>query len=141
MAGRTVPRGLAVLLCGLWLAGCSGDPSQNPAWELAGQPGLLLKVRNYYETRGLEEGGRCTAPIMEGVARSQVLSDDPSQMVIALSYYYRDWVRDGDDCDPLRPARCMAFFRECRGFGERIFTIDKGEEGLSVAGMSGGQRR
>jgi hypothetical protein len=78
---------------------------------------------------------------MEGVARSQVLSDDPDQMVIALSYYYRDWIRDGDDCSPLRPGRCMGFMQECRGFAQRTFTIDKGEDGLSVAGMSGPQRR
>jgi hypothetical protein len=140
MAGRALACGLLALLCGLWLAGCSGDPNRNPAWELAGQPGLLLKVQNYYESRGVEEGGRCAAPIMEGVARSQVLSDDQSEMVIALSYYYRDWVRDGDDCDSLRPGRCMGFMRECRGFAERTFTIDKGQDGLSVAGMTGPQR-
>jgi hypothetical protein len=139
MAGRKILRGLAVLLCGLGLAGCSADPSQNPAWELAGQPGLLLKVQNYYETRAIEEG-RCTAPIMEGVARSQVLSDDPRQMVIALDYYYTDWVRDGDDCSPMQPLRCT-IMRECRGFAQRTFTIDKGQDGLSVAGMSGPQRR
>jgi hypothetical protein len=141
MAGRRIARILTMLLCGLWLAGCSGAPGQSRAWELAGQPGLLLEVQNYYETRAVEEGGRCRAPIMQGVARSQVLSDDQSQMVIALSYAYRDWVRDGDDCDPRRPARCMLALRECRGFGERIFTIDKGQDGLSVAGMSGPQRR
>jgi hypothetical protein len=140
MAGCRFSRGLTALLCGLWLAGCGGDAGQSRAWELAGQPGLLLKVQQYYETRGIEEGGRCTAPIMQGVAGSQVLSDDPSQMVIALSYYYRDWVRDGDDCDSLRPGRCMGLMRECRGFAERTFTIDKGQDGLSVAGMSGPQR-
>jgi hypothetical protein len=140
MGGRGIRRALAALLCGLGLIGCSGDPSQNPAWELAGQPGLLLKVQNYYETRALEEGGRCKAPIMAGVARSQVLADEPGQMVIALSYYYRDWVRDGDDCDRRRPGSCMMVMRECRGFAQRTFTIDKGAEGLSVAGMSGDQR-
>ena len=31
--------------------------------------------------------------------------------------------------------------RECRGFAERTFTIDKGQDGLSVAGMSGAQQR
>jgi hypothetical protein len=140
MARRRTARGLAVLLSGLWLTGCGGDAGQSRSWELAGQPGLLLKVRNYYERRGIEEGGRCRAPIMEGVARSQVLSDDPSQMVIALTYYYRDWVRDGDDCDPRRPGSCMMVMQQCRGFAERTFTIEKGEEGLSVAGMSGPQR-
>ena len=47
MAGRRIPRRLALLVCGLGLIGCISDPSQNRAWELAGQPGLLLKVRNY----------------------------------------------------------------------------------------------
>jgi hypothetical protein len=133
MAGPTATGGLALLLCAL--CACAGGRS----WELAGQPGLLLKVQQYYESRGLEEGGRCPAPIMTGVARSQVLSDDPEQMVVALSYYYRDWVRGDDDCDELRPGRCWVN-PTCRGFAERTFTIDKGEDGLKVAGMSGPQR-
>ena len=61
-------------------------------------------------------------------------------MVIALSYYYRDWVRDGDDCDQHAAGALHGIMRECRGFAERTFTIDKGEDGLSVAGMSGPQR-
>lgn len=132
MAARRLA-GLAAVLCALWLVSCGGR-----SWELAGQPGLLLKVQQYYESRGLEEGGRCAAPIMQGVARSQVLSDDPDQMVVALSYYYRDWLRD-DDCDELRPGRCRVN-PTCRGFAERTFTIDKGADGLKVVGMSGPQR-
>jgi hypothetical protein len=127
------------LVGGLGLGGCV-DAEQNPAWQLAGQPGLLLKVQNYYESRGIEENGRCSAPILQGVARSRVLSDTPDQMVIELDYVYRDWVRDGHDCDRERPLRCT-INRECRGFAQRVFTIDKGEDGLSVAGMTGGQRR
>ncbi|MGH6913155.1 MAG: hypothetical protein ACREH3_05565, partial [Geminicoccales bacterium] len=129
-------------LTGLWLAalglvGCTGDPSR--AWQLAGQPGLLLKVQQYYESYGTEEGGRCSAPLLEGVARSEVLEDNPQQMVVGLTYYYRDWIRDGEDCSPLRPLRCTVM-RECRGFASRTFTIDKGQDGLTVVGMSGGQR-
>ena len=134
---RRFLRRAATLLCSLSLLGCASDAS--PGSELAGQPGLLLKVRNYYESRAIEEG-RCNAPIMRGVARSQVLSDDQDQMVILLSYYYRDWVRDDDDCEPLRPGRCWVN-PTCRGFAERTFTIDKGEDGLKVVGMSGPQRR
>jgi hypothetical protein len=77
---------------------------------------------------------------MRGVARSQLLSDDPRQMVVALDYYYTDWIRDGDDCSPMRPLRC-GVMRECQGFAQRTFTLDKGEDGLSVASMSGPQRR
>jgi hypothetical protein len=130
-------RRLQALVCCLWLGGCV-DASQNPAWTLAGQPGLLLKVQNYYESRGTEEGGRCSAPILEGVSQSRVISDDPSQMVIELTYFYRDWIRD-NKCDPQRPLRCR-INPECRGFAQRTFFIDKGEDGLSVASMTGGQR-
>lgn len=133
MTRRGAATGVALLL-GV-LCACAGR-----SWELAGQPGLMLKVQNYYERRGLEEGGRCPAPIMMGVSRSQVLSDDQDQMVVALSYYYRDWVRDDDDCDELRPGRCWVN-PTCRGFAERTFTIDKGQDGLKVVGMSGPQRR
>ena len=134
MNGRSAATAVA-LLCGL--LACSTD---DRAWELAGEPGLLLKVKNYYETRGLEEGGRCAAPLMEGVARTQVLSDNQDEIVVVLSYYYRDWVRD-DDYDSRRPWRSMGFMPECRGFAERTFTIDKGQDGFTVAGMSGPQRR
>lgn len=132
-------RALSVLLCCLWLGGCV-DASQNPAWTLAGQPGLLLKVQNYYESRGTEEGGRCSAPILVGVSRSQVLADDPSQMVIELTYLYRDYIRDNRRVDPRRPLR-NRINPQCRGYATRTFTINKGEDGeLTVAGMTGGQR-
>lgn len=122
----------------LWLCGCL-DAGQNPAWTLAGQPGLLLKVQNYYESYGTEEGGRCTAPLLGGVSRARVLSDTPAQMVIELTYTYRDYLRD-NRCDPRRPGRCW-INPECRGFAQRTFTIDKGQDGVRVAGMTGGQRR
>ena len=131
---------MAALVVGLGLFACSLNPEKNPAWTLAGQPGLLFKVQQYYETRGTEENGRCTQPILGGVASSRVLSDDQSRMVIELAYYYRDWLRDGQDCSRLRPLRCT-INRACRGFAQRIFTIDKTPDGLKVAGMTGGQRR
>jgi hypothetical protein len=126
--GTGLLRCAAVILC-LWLVGCAGS----------GQPSLMRKVQLYYETHATEEGGRCTAPLLEGVTRTQVLSDNAEQMVLDVSYYYRDWIRDGDDCGPLRPLRCTVM-RECRGFAQRTFTIEKGQDAFTVVGMSGPQR-
>ncbi len=120
---------------------CTTYWQQSPAWELAGHPGLLLQVKSYYERHAREEGGRCTKPILAGVARSEVVAEDDDRLVVGLRYAYRDYNRDGDDCDDeFRPLRCT-IVRECRGFAERTFTIAKGETGLEVIDMTGEQRR
>jgi hypothetical protein len=115
------------------LAACAGDPAQNPAWDLAGHPGLLSWVRFYYERNALEENGRCSSPVLEGVSRTEVLAEDDEQLVIRLTYRYRDFMRD-------RP-RWPGFFRECAGFATRTFTIAKAGDELRVASMDGPQKR
>lgn len=72
---------VALLGAAFLLAACAGDPAQNPAWELAGYPGLLYDVKLYYERNALEEGGRCTMPLLEGVTRSEILSEDDEQEI------------------------------------------------------------
>jgi hypothetical protein len=132
------PRRIAgIVATVLWLAACLGPPEQNPAWTLAGHPGLLYWIRFYYERNALEENGRCTAPLLEGVSRAEVLSEDQDQLVIRLDYRYRDFVRD----EPRAPSGALPFFRECVGFASRTFTIAKGPEGLRVVGMDGPQKR
>jgi hypothetical protein len=116
----------------MWLLACALDPAQSPAWELAGHPGLLYAVKVYYERNALEENGRCTFPLLEGVSRSEVLAEDDEQLVIALDYRYRDSMRD---------ERRVGLFRECEGFASRTFTIAKADGELNVAGMDGPQRR
>ena len=119
------------------LAACAGDPAQNPAWDLAGHPGLLYWVRFYYERNALEENGRCSSPVLEGVSRTEVLAEDDEQLVIRLTYRYRDFMRD-------KP-RLPGFFRECEGFAMRTFTVTKTGGELRVARWtarrSGGARR
>jgi hypothetical protein len=124
-----------ICLLSTWigLAACAGDPAQNPAWELAGHPGLLYWVRFYYEQNALEQNGRCSSPLLAGVSRSEVLAEDDDQLVIRLTYRYRDFRRDR----PRRPG----FFRECEGFATRTFTIAKSGDELRVASMDGPQRR
>ena len=121
----------------LWLAACATDPAQYPGWELAGHPGLLYDVQLYYQQNALEENGRCTRPLLEGVSRSEVLAEDDEQLVIRLTYRYRDSIRD----EPRAPSGRLPMFRECEGFATRTFTIAKAEDELIVAGMSGPQKR
>ena len=55
----------------LGLAAC-GDPRDNPAWTLGGEPGLLFIVKQYYELNAFEENGYCPNPLLEGVTHSRV---------------------------------------------------------------------
>jgi len=132
--GRARTLGLALLtVAALALGAC--DPKRNPAWTLGGEPGLLFTVKQYYELNALEEGGTCSAPLLEGVTRSRVVEEEPDRFVVDLGYYYRDMIR-GDDCRPLPNAGCRAL-PECRGFAERSFVVGKEADRLRVLEMSG----
>ena len=121
----------------LWLAACIGDPAQNPAWTLAGHPGLLYWIKFYYERNALEENGRCSAPLLEGVSRSEVLAEDQDQLVVSAGL-------------PL-PRRSSGTSRGrhrggCRSFanarGRQPDLHDRqGEDGPTVASMNGPQKR
>jgi len=137
MTMRSVGR-LAGLMMLLGLC-ASCDPTKMRAWELAGEPGLLFEIQQHYERNALEEGGRCPAPLLGGVTRTEILEDTPERMVLSLNYAYRDMIRDGDDCSEMRPARC-GIMRECRGFAQRTFTVARTDGGLEVVGMTGPQR-
>jgi hypothetical protein len=130
MIGRMLK--IAWLVSGpMWLLAC--DPARSPVWELAGHPGLLYDVQLYYQLNALEENGRCTRPLFEGVSRSEVLAEDDEQLVIRLTYRYRDSMRD--------ERRLGGLFRECQGFASRTFTIAKADGETRVVGMDGPQRR
>ena len=129
---------LTTLMVILPLCG-SCDPYKMRAWELAGEPGLLFEIQQYYERNALEEGGRCPAPLLGGVTRTEILEDTPERVVLHLNYAYRDMIRDGDDCSEMRPARC-GIMRECRGFAQRTFTVARTEDGLEVIDMTGPRR-
>jgi hypothetical protein len=117
----------------VWLLACAFDPAQSPVWELAGHPGLLYDVQLYYQRNALEENGRCSSPLLQGVSRAEVLAEDDEQLVIRLTYRYRDAIRDD--------RRLGGIFRECEGFASRTFTIAKADGELRVVGMDGPQIR
>jgi hypothetical protein len=131
MSGRAALAALGLLA----LVAC--DPYKNPAWRLGGEPGLLFAIKQYYELNALEEGGTCSAPLLDGVSRSRVVEEAPDRFTVDLTYYYRDMIRD--DCDALPNAGCRAI-QECQGFAERSFLVGKEKDRLRVLEMSGPQK-
>ena len=136
MSWRILARA-GLLSAAIALSACARDPAQNPAWELAGHPGLLYWIRFYYEQNALEENGRCSSPLLAGVSRSEVLAEDDDQLVIRLTYLYRDFMRDR----PRLPSGQFSLFRECQGFAVRTFTMTKTGDEWRVAVMDGPQKR
>ncbi|MGI9510020.1 MAG: hypothetical protein ACR2QJ_11820 [Geminicoccaceae bacterium] len=123
------------------LSGCQQYWRDSGIWDIGEHRGLLLDLTNYYRRHATEEGGRCRAPIMEGVSYAATSDLENDSLDVLLRYRYRDFVKDGDDCDPKRrPLRCT-IHRECRGFAEREFRVAKTETGFEVTEMSGGRRR
>jgi hypothetical protein len=131
---RSLSLGLAILA----LAAC-GNPRDNPAWALGGQPGLLFTIKQYYELNALEENGRCPNPLLEAVTHSRVIQEKPGLLQIDLGYHYRDAFRNGEDrCRRLGLTRCI--IPECDGFAERQFVVAKDDDRLKVVEMSGPKR-
>jgi hypothetical protein len=111
----------AAVLIGAALVACTGGPGG----ELAGEPGLLAEVKRYYDRYGMEVAGRCRTPELGGVLRSTVLERDPARLVIRVGYTYND------------PNERL--LDECRGLGERVFTVARRDGGLEVVEMTGTQ--
>jgi hypothetical protein len=131
---RWLPVGLVILA----LAAC-GNPRDNPAWSLGGEPGLLFTIKQYYELNALEENGRCPNPLLEGVTHSRVTQDKPGRLEVDLGYHYRDAFRSGKDrCRRLGLSRCI--IPECNGFAERHFVVAKDDDRFKVVEMSGPKR-
>lgn len=123
------------------VSGCQQFWRDSGVWDLDGHRGLLLDVNTYYHRHAAEEGGRCRSPIMEGVSFAAVVEESDMSLVVDLHYHYRDFLKDGDDCDPKwRPLRCT-IMRECTGFAAREFQVEKNEAGYQIVGMSGSRRR
>lgn len=130
-----------VLAMALTLSGSAcTDPTRMPGWELLGEPGLLFWVKQYYERHAVEENGICTRPLLDGATRARLIEETEEELVVELTYYYRDRIRDPDeDCNLINRTHCFVMVR-CRGFGERTFTVAKTTDGLEVVDMSGPQR-
>lgn len=138
---RPVPAMVAILVLGLTLTGCQQFWRDSGVWDIGEHKGLLLDISNYYHRHATEEGGRCISPIIDGVSRADIIEENDDKVWVSLRYYYRDFLKDGDDCDrKYRRLRCT-IHRECRGFARRTFEAVKTEAGYEVTEMAGPRRR
>jgi hypothetical protein len=113
-----------VVLIGLLLAACAEDLAQQPVWSLEGRPGLLLAIQQYYQGSASEDRGRCRQVLMEGVTRSELVSEDREHVVVNVQYRYRSASRSERG-------------RGCGGFGERSFEAIRRGDRYEVVSMSG----
>ncbi|MCB9945801.1 MAG: hypothetical protein H6851_19515 [Geminicoccaceae bacterium] len=110
----------------LVLAGCTFEgPS------LAGVPGLQIRVLNYYRDHAAEDNGRCLAPRIRAITRTEVLEQGEDRIVLRLRYAYYDREFGAQDDLDVMVGRC-------NDFATRDFTIEKNANGVMVVtGMTG----
>ena len=129
--GEMVGR-LATLISMSWLvAGCV-DISQSSIWELAGEPGLLLPVKQHYEFRAIEEEGRCKRPLFDAVIASEVIFETNDELVVWTRYRYRG--------EAVGRRRSDGDSRRCSGVDERTFRVLRDDTRYRVIGMTGERR-
>ena len=113
----------AVLSLALAIAACTA-----PADDLAGLPGAGPQILAYYEARAFERNATCPRPFIRSITSTEQVSDDGTLVVLRVGYSWD--IR-------LRNSR---FGNQCQGFGSRLFTLERGGDGLRVVEMSGEQR-
>ncbi len=128
------------VLCGL--VACAGGASD----ELAGQPGLLAKVKSYYDRYAMEEGGLCGSPQFGFVTSSSIEEQSADRLTLRVSYIYSDpsvkATRGGQYSvgpDGVALPAGIAGPNKCRGFGTRRFTVARNADGPEVIDMTGSQ--
>jgi hypothetical protein len=114
------------VLIGLGLAACAGEPGRTGTPQLRASPEILAAIRHYYESNAAEENNACSAVIMSGVSRSEVVSDSGRQVVVDVTYNYGNYAHRGS--------------MRCRGFGNRQFTLTNQGGRFQVVGMTGERR-
>ena len=126
----TWSRGLgavALAAFGLWLAACASEPGQSGALEAGDRRAVIAAIRRYYESNAAEENNACSALLMSGVSRLEVVSDSDGRLVVDVTYFYSNTAHRGS--------------MRCRGTGNRQFTLTRSAGNLQVADMTGERRR
>ena len=131
----------AIILCGL--TACASGAGG----ELAGQPGLLAKVKSYYDQRAMEEGGLCRSPEFRLVTGSSIEEQTADRLLVRVSYSYSDpsvkatgWGQYAAGPEGRAPVNITGPSM-CRGFSTRTFTVATKADGMEVTEMTGSQRK
>src|SRR3954454_21180535 len=81
----------------LALAGCAEYRAENPA--LTQYPDIKSQIENFYDANATEGDWTCDSPQMNTIDKSQVVGQSPTQVRIAVTYYFQSsdlWTRQGD---------------------------------------------
>jgi hypothetical protein len=97
------------------------------------QDRLAEEIAQYYAKNASEEDGRCSSPEIASVTKRKVLASGGAATRLRVRYSYFDAsVPSATDWTRILQAE-----RECTGFAEREFTLERGELGYQVVEMSG----
>ena len=110
----------------LWLAACASEPDKPATLEVGEQREVVAAIRRYYESNAAEENNACSAPILSGVSRTDVVSDSDDKLVVDVTYTYGNYAHRSS--------------MRCRGTGNRQFTLTRSAAGFRVLGMTGERR-
>jgi hypothetical protein len=116
----------AIAAFAIWLAACAAESGRTGSPQPTASREILAAIRHYYESNAAEENNACSAVIMSGVSRSQVVSDSGGQVVVDVTYTYGNYAHRGS--------------MRCRGFGNRQFTLTNQGGRYQVVGMTGERR-
>ena len=116
---------IAIISVALLLVGCTALPPP--------QDRLAEEIAQYYAKNASEEDGRCPAPEIASVTKRKVLASGGGATTLRVRYSYFDSSVPG----AADWTRVLVAERECTGFAERDFTLERGELGYRVVEMSG----
>jgi hypothetical protein len=110
----------------LWLAACASEPGRTGSLEVGDRRPVIAAIRRYYESNAAEENNACSALLMSGVSRTEVVSDSGGQLVVDVTYFYSNNAHRGS--------------MRCRGTGNREFTLTRSGDSFQVVDMTGERR-
>lgn len=103
------------------------------------QDRLAEEIAQYYAQNAVEEDGQCPSPEIASVTKRKVLASGAAAAAatrLRVRYSYFDASVPG----ATDWTRILRAERECTGFAEREFTLERGELGYKVVEMSGPAR-
>jgi hypothetical protein len=121
-----VLKAAALAALAMWLAACAAEPDRGDQLEVGERRQVIAAIRRYYESNAAEENNACSALILSGVSRLDVVSDSGGKLVVDVTYLYGNYAHRGS--------------MRCRGTGNRQFTLTRSADGFQVVDMTGERR-
>ena len=123
--------GLAAVAFGL--GACAATTPELPGDNAS----TYAELRSHYRSNAWEQEGDCRAPYLDGILETRTVEETDDQVVLEVSYAYRDLIGDENESDILG----VGGSDRCQGVEQRTFTLEKlGEERYEVVAMSGRKR-